>query len=337
MSEFVIFPKHIQIKYEPNVKRDIAFILDLKRNHTMFTSKLGYDILNAIRSKGIVSIEYLFEKFDNENLLPFIDDLVEKEKVLKISEEGGQKMTIMKKPQSFITIAGTSMAPLILPGDTIYAERTEYYEIQKGDIVTAIRWDGKAIMHRVLNIDSNQFQTIGDDKPLADCDILIPENIFGVVKGFIPNNAISWSERITIAINYLGYKMKMNLNIKNNNYLLQRDLLNLIYYLNVPKKIGNNQLIMFLRDEELVDLSIEELSEYHKLQEFISGNNKDEIRDDILEFLHSLKLLDTNWKCFANTNFTTYCNKFVELVYPKEEMENYCNDCYYSVYKDLIW
>ena len=62
-----------------------------------------------------------------------------------------------------VPVAGTSMAPFLRPGDTVYLDLPER-PLKKGDIVLFTRADGRYILHRICKCLPDGFLLLGDNQ-----------------------------------------------------------------------------------------------------------------------------------------------------------------------------
>ena len=97
-------------------------------------------------------------------------------------------------PLGLFTIISPSMTPNIQVYDVVFVKKTDPEDIQIGDIIsyysTNDYFGGIPITHRVVEkFNTNQgiaFSTKGDANPIKDEEVILPNNIVGVVKGVIP-------------------------------------------------------------------------------------------------------------------------------------------------------
>ena len=97
-------------------------------------------------------------------------------------------------PLGLFTIISPSMTPNIQVYDVVFVKKTNPEDIQIGDIIsyysTNDYFGGIPITHRVVEkFNTNQgiaFSTKGDANPVKDNEVILPNNVVGVVKGVIP-------------------------------------------------------------------------------------------------------------------------------------------------------
>ena len=107
----------------------------------------------------------------------------------KISQMKGET-----PPLALYTIISPSMTPNIQVYDVVYVKKTNPEDIQIGDIIsynsTNSFFHGIPITHRVVEKFNTEngitFRTRGDANPVADNEVILSNNVVGVVKLVIP-------------------------------------------------------------------------------------------------------------------------------------------------------
>lgn len=97
-------------------------------------------------------------------------------------------------PLALYTIISPSMTPKIQVYDVVFVKKTNPQDIQIGDVIsyysTNTFFGGIPITHRVVekfNTDDGiTFRTRGDANPVADNEVILSNNVVGVVKFVIP-------------------------------------------------------------------------------------------------------------------------------------------------------
>lgn len=82
-----------------------------------------------------------------------------------------------------IPITGTSMWPLLKEGSRVKLVSTEGKILKKGDLVLYRRNDGALVLHRILKVTENGFQTCGDHRWKPD-EPIRKQQILAVAQGF---------------------------------------------------------------------------------------------------------------------------------------------------------
>jgi signal peptidase I len=98
------------------------------------------------------------------------------------------------KEAVFFIFNGTSMAPLLKPGDMLCARRFVFGNIHSGDVVI-IDWGNdknhcEYVVHRVISVKQDYLITQGDNNLNQDTKVVKIENLVGLVTAFGRQNHV---------------------------------------------------------------------------------------------------------------------------------------------------
>lgn len=100
--------------------------------------------------KGGVDVEHRKKVYDPETLVPEIEYIVNCGGVFPL------------------TVTGISMRPFITPHiDTVFIEKASPNDLKKGDVVF-IKYNGRAVLHRIYKLNKDGFYMQGDAHASSD-------------------------------------------------------------------------------------------------------------------------------------------------------------------------
>jgi signal peptidase len=113
-------------------------------------------------------------------------------------------MESARKPKKMDYI-GTSMNPVLKPGDRLQVNPWDGHDIRRGDVVVFIPPGGDSkIVHRVTSVNSDGIKTRGDNCSHEDGWVLSPEHILGRVV-----SAQRGNRRLRVLGGLLGHSLAM--------------------------------------------------------------------------------------------------------------------------------
>ena len=87
-----------------------------------------------------------------------------------------------------ITVVGNSMFPLLCNyRDTVTLTKCDKHNLKKGQIPLYLRQDGTYVLHRIIKVNENTYDMLGDSQTIIERDVP-KENVLCVVKGFTRKN-----------------------------------------------------------------------------------------------------------------------------------------------------
>ncbi len=81
-------------------------------------------------------------------------------------------------------IHGTSMLPMLKTGDLVTIKKVE--SLQKGDIVLFRRFDESFVLHRIIRVNNDSYDIVGDHQGIIEKNVLFGQMI-GVVISYNKN------------------------------------------------------------------------------------------------------------------------------------------------------
>ncbi|RIA75633.1 signal peptidase I [Anaeroplasma bactoclasticum] len=81
-------------------------------------------------------------------------------------------------------IHGTSMLPMLKTGDLVTIKKVE--SLQKGDIVLFRRFDESFVLHRIIRVNNDSYDIVGDHQGIVEKNVLFGQMI-GVVISYNKN------------------------------------------------------------------------------------------------------------------------------------------------------
>jgi signal peptidase I len=81
-------------------------------------------------------------------------------------------------------IHGTSMLPMLKIGDLVTIKKVE--SLQKGDIVLFRRFDESFVLHRIIRVNNDSYDIVGDHQGIVEKNVLFGQMI-GVVISYNKN------------------------------------------------------------------------------------------------------------------------------------------------------
>ncbi|MFS0821460.1 signal peptidase I [Bacillus sp. 1P02SD] len=89
-----------------------------------------------------------------------------------------------------MTVLSGSMDPLLEPGDIIFVNVIDRYQVKVNDVITYQKGQQTFVTHRVVDIVTNggdrSFQTKGDANNINDQELVSPNQLVGTLKYHIP-------------------------------------------------------------------------------------------------------------------------------------------------------
>lgn len=77
-----------------------------------------------------------------------------------------------------VNVAGTSMTPFLDPGDTVLLDLPKE-AVQVGDVILFVRFNGRYVLHRVVSIQSDRLELLGDAQIASEW--IAPDQVRAVV------------------------------------------------------------------------------------------------------------------------------------------------------------
>jgi len=131
-----------------------------------------------------------------------------------------------------LKVTGSSMLPVIWPGDEITVVRSEHAELQPGQVIL-YRRNGRLTAHRIEEIAQDHLITRGDSLPTPDAPVQIDE-IVGQVVNILRNGQEIRLEHSTVSQILSVILQRSHLSRRFAQYLVRRLTAVIASFYNVP-------------------------------------------------------------------------------------------------------